>query len=212
MAGDADMNTANTGRWSSAAREELLAAARDLADAVLAHAAAVAAATDEEALDDTVPAGDALADAGDAYLTACAVYAGEDLADSLDSDLVPEPVEPGDDAPATFSVLQRRDFSLVNLPALLFTAATDPLIADEIEDQPDRRGQVGRALLALLEQNGLDGLLTNPGLHVEGACTVVQEQPQPLGTNHRDWPAHLFTMTTGTPLCRLDELPGLDPE
>lgn len=190
--------------WTSPARDQLLAAADAVADAVKAHAAAVAAAsstTDEDALYD---AGDPLRDALDAYAEAQFAYSETLPPYDVDTDDEDEHVgvaEPAiADADITgVTIVQRLDFRIVNRDAVMTAGkAAEAEIMDDDAPGPDEVSPLARALYANAHlRRGWNNLGDVPGIDPVAGITLALANDDLLPNDPEQWPDEPLTIEDG---------------
>ena len=174
MADDDDLT-----QWTAAGAERLRAAGAELAAAVTAHAAAVAAVTGEDGVPALVAAHDRLLPAVLAYADAQLDLTGNDFPFGVlhehfgDVDDVPAPVEPAPPAGTPqlsgvtdVSVLQRHDLEVTDEAAVLAAAG---------------EGDLGQALARLARAGGWNALGGEPGLRSTARSVLVVGSAVPPG-------------------------------
>lgn len=187
--------------WTSDGAARVRARAAELAAAILAHAEAVASASSDADVPQIFAASDRLLPVVLAYSDAQFEHTGTDLPFGMLQELVDdrdgeELDDEDDDEPvAGVSVLQRRDYRVVDESAVMDAGRQAYLRVWPDDDEAAAAADVthlGRALYQLAHADGWHSLDQVEGLRVTAGAVVVVEQDELLGGDPDDWPDDVF--------------------
>jgi hypothetical protein len=190
--------------WTAEGAAKLRLAAQHLIAAIAVHAELVASTTGREQLPDVLAATEVLLPAVLAYADAQADYAQYAFPFGvLHQYAYPDGHEDDDDDPddedagptVGVSVLQRRDYRVLDEPAVLSAARAAYLrvwAGDNAGDAQRDVTDLGRALYQLAHADGWNSLDHVAGLQPTGAYISVSAQDQLLDRDVEHWPQEMY--------------------